>query len=56
MRSEYRTKLTNCVDVYQKERASEWALDTCERAVKEIRDSNQSLLENALKNKNIAIK
>lgn len=35
-----------------RERISEWMIDSCERIARETRDHTQSLLENALRNKN----
>ena len=48
--ADYKIRLKECDnDHFMRLRAAEWLLDSTNRIVKEVRDENQQLLENAIR-------
>ncbi|CDW83586.1 UNKNOWN [Stylonychia lemnae] len=57
LRKEYQKKIDDCGrDDFLKSRVHDWLIDSSERVVKDVRDNNRNLLENALRNKNVVQK
>jgi hypothetical protein len=57
LRKDYQKKLDDSKnDDFLRCRVSEWLIDSCERIVKEVRDSNQEKLEGAIRNKAVSNK
>jgi len=57
LKKDYQKKIDECGrDEFLKSRVHDWLMDNSEKIIKEVRDNNQTLLENALRNKNVSKK
>jgi len=57
LRKEYGRKLEEAnKDHFMRERVGQWLIDQAERTAKEVREANQQLVENALRNKAVSNK
>ena len=57
VKSDYEKRMLDCgKDEFLRLRTAEWLIDATQRIVKDVRDNNQQLLENALRNKAVSKK